>query len=261
MTSLPIVEARADNVDDTSFFCMQSKQKTPGYRRKRAWLDKRFGEGLRIHMLGQRSGSRWQGERGLIEYIPGEHAWRGVEAEGYLFIHCLWVVGKSRGKGGATSLLQRCLHDAQTGGYLGVATVTAENGFATGRKFYEAHGFEAVAECEPRLTLMVHRLRKRAKGPGFSAGVQRGPAHYKHGLTIFRSDQCPYIDDATRLIEQTARKRDIGPIKVVELRTAAEVRRRAPTPYGTFGSVLNGQLLSYRYLTEKEFDKAVSRLD
>lgn len=37
-------------------------------------------------------------ERGFIEYLPGEHAWRAVHADGYLFIHCLWVVGKSKGK-------------------------------------------------------------------------------------------------------------------------------------------------------------------
>jgi hypothetical protein len=30
-------------------------------------------------------------EMGMIEYAPGHHAWRPVEAEGYLVIHCLMV--------------------------------------------------------------------------------------------------------------------------------------------------------------------------
>ena len=259
MTNAEIVDVNATNVDQTTFFCLQSKPKSPGYLRKRKWLEKRFAEGLRIRMLGRRDKKRWSGERGFIEYIPGEYAWRGVQATDYLFVHCLWVVGKSRGKGGARKLLDVCLSDAKTGGFAGVATVTAENGFAAGRAFYEHFGFHAVAECDPRIALMVRPLKKRAKPPAFSAGVLRGPSRYKSGLTILRSDQCPYIDDAARIIQGEAESRGIDPIKVVELKSAAAIRRRSPTPYGVFATVLDGRLLSYRYLTPQEFEKAVDR--
>ena len=106
---------------------------------------------------------------------------------------------------------------------------------------------------------MVRPLKKRAKPPAFSAGALRGPSHYRDGLTILRSDQCPYIDDAARIIQGEAKSRGIDPIKVVELKSAAAIRRRSPTPYGVFATVLDGRLLSYRYLTPREFEKALRR--
>lgn len=267
MKHLPLVAVDRDNVDDTSFFCMQSKPKSPGYQRKRQWLDKRLREGLRIRMLGQRDRKKWTGERGFIEYIPGEYAWRGIEAADYMVIHCLWVVGRSRGNGGASRLLAQCLADAKAEGFAGVATVTAENGFATSRKFYEHHDFEEGATLDPRVSLMVKRFGSKGRGrakkhalPEFSSGALRGPAHYRKGLTIVRTDQCPYIDDATALIESQAKKRKIDPIKIVELKSADAVRRRSPSPYGVFSVVLDGTLVSYRYQTAAELDKAIARI-
>lgn len=248
------------NVDETSFFCLQSRPTSPGYLGKRAWLDKRFAEGLKIHMLGHRERTRWTGDRGLIEYIPGEYAWRGVEAEDYLVIHCLWVVGQSRGKGGAQKLLDICLADARAGGFAGVVAVAAENGFTTGRKFYEHAGFSAEAETEPRMSVMVYRLDDGAPPPSLAEGARRGPAAYPTGLSIFRADQCPYIEDATATIVAQAEEHGITPVNVIELDSAQAVREKSPTPYGVFGSVLDGQLLSYRYLTPKEFDTAVARV-
>lgn len=248
------------NVDETSFFCLQSRPTSPGYLRKRAWLDRRFAEGLQIRMLGRRERNRWVGDRGLIEYIPGKSAWRGIEAEDYLVIHCLWVVGQSRGKGGAQKLLDICLEDATAGGFAGVAAVAAENGFTTGRKFYEHAGFKVVAECEPRMSVMMFQIDKDAPPPSLAAGARRGAAGYPKGLTVFRADQCPYIEDATATIVAEAEKHDIAPISVVELDSPKAVREKSPTAYGVFGSVLDGQLLSYRYLTPKEFSTAVARV-
>jgi GNAT superfamily N-acetyltransferase len=255
---IELVDVGPDNVDETSFFCLQSRPDSAGSLRKRAWLEKRFSEGLRIRMLGRREKKRWTGDRGFIEYIPGEYAWRGVEAGDYLFIHCLWVVGKSQGHGGARALLEACFDDARDGGYAGVATVTAENGFATGRAFYEHFGFEAVAECDPNLSLMVHQLADQADPPVFSAGSLRGPVIYDSGLTIVVSDQCPYLDDATRLLETEGEALGLDPVSVVELASAEDVREKSPTPFGVFAAVLDGHLLSYRYLTRKELAKAVT---
>ena len=90
---MKIIDVDQQNVTETGFFCKMSQRKSAGYRRKLAWLEARFAEGLRIKLLDLS-----QGGRGFIEYIPGEYAWRPVEAAGYLFIHCLWVVGKSKKK-------------------------------------------------------------------------------------------------------------------------------------------------------------------
>ncbi len=41
----------------------------------------------------------------------------------------------------------------------------------------------------------------------------------------------------------------------VELKTAQEVQEQSPSAYGVFGTVLDGQLLAYQYLLQKDFEK------
>lgn len=69
-----IIDVTRSNVDETGFFCYMSKRKSEGFRRKLAWVKARFAEGMRIKMLEPP-------ERGFIEYIPGEYAWRAVDPD------------------------------------------------------------------------------------------------------------------------------------------------------------------------------------
>jgi GNAT superfamily N-acetyltransferase len=103
-----LITVNADNLDKHGFFCYMSKRKAPGYAQKRAWLAARFAEGLKLHMVHEIGGRTV----GFIEYAPGEFAWRTVHAPDYLVIHCLWVVGKGKGKGYGSRLLQICLDAA-----------------------------------------------------------------------------------------------------------------------------------------------------
>ena len=64
------------------------------------------------------------------------------------------------------------------------------------------------------------------------------------GLTVVRSDQCPYIDDATKVAMDMAKAHGLK-TRIVELKTCEEVRKRAPSPYGVYSIVLDGKLLSY----------------
>ena len=74
-----IIDVAADNVEKTGFFCYMSKRKAEGFQRKLKWLRERFAEGMRIKIFELP-------ERGFIEYIPGEYAWRAVDAKGYMVI-------------------------------------------------------------------------------------------------------------------------------------------------------------------------------
>ena len=109
-----LITVNADNLDKQGFFCYMSKRKTPGYRQKHDWMAARLAEGLKLHMVHEIDGRTV----GFIEYIPGEFAWRAVRAPGYLVIHCLWVVGKGKGKGygarPASDLLGRRTRPGQT---------------------------------------------------------------------------------------------------------------------------------------------------
>ncbi len=240
---MKIIDVNRTNVDDVGFFCYMSKKKSEGYKRKLTWLKARFAEGLKIKLLELP-------DRGFIEYLPGEYAWRAVDAKGYMFIHCLWVVGKSKGKGFATALLDECLSDAASAEMKGVAMLTSEKNWLLKKRFLEVHGFEKVAEAPPSFSLMVKRFGK-SKPPSLMDNNDTIRRRFDKGLTVFRSDQCPYIEDATATALTIAEKAGIDS-RVVELRSPDEVRELSPTPFGVFGLVLDGRLISYHYMLETD---------
>lgn len=233
-----IITVNATNVDRTGFFCYMSKRKTAGYQKKLTWLKQRFGEGLRIKMLRLP-------ERGFIEYIPGEFAWRPVQAKGYMVIHCLWVVGRSRGKGNAARLLDACVVDARASGKKGVAMVTSGGRFMNWKCFLENEGFQAVGPTPLGYELMALRFGNDL-WPKFTGGWEKRALAQGKGLTVLRTDQCPYYEDAAKALLDTARKTGLQ-AKLIELRTATDVRRLAPSPYGAFNVVLDGKLIPSHY--------------
>ena len=144
-----LITVNADNVDQQGFFCYMSKRKSPGYRQKREWLAARFAEGLKLHMIHEIGGRTV----GFIEYIPGEYAWRAVHAPGYLVIHCLWVVGKGKGKGYGTHLIQTCLEDARAQNKHGVVMVTSDGVWLAKKAIFLKNGFEEVDQAPPSFQL------------------------------------------------------------------------------------------------------------
>ncbi len=253
-----IITVDAGNVDRLGFFCYMSKPKAPGYQQKRDWLMARFAEGLRIKMLHETGGRTV----GFIEYLPGEYAWRAVHAAGYTVIHCLWVVGQGKGKGHGTRLLQDCLADARAEGQHGVVMVASDRVWLAGKELFLRNGFAQVDQAPPSFQLLVHRFGDadsaggtfRAPDPSFPTDWAARQARCGDGLTVIRTPQCPYIENATAELLRFAAERSI-PARAVELTTAQEVQAQSPSPYGTFGIVRDGQLFSYHYLCRKELEK------
>jgi len=243
-STLPnIITVTAENVGKMGFFCYMSKKKSEGYQRKLTWLGERFEEGMKLELLELPN-------RGFIEYIPGEHAWRPVHADGYMFVHCLWVVGKSMGTGYATALLDKCVADAKRSEMKGVAIVTSEKVWMPGRRLLEKQGFECVDTAPPAFSLMVKKLGKH-QAPTFAGDWEEKARAFGGGLTVIRSDQCPYIVDATETAVTSAEKAGVES-RVVEMKSHDDVVRLSPSAYGVFGLVLDGELLSYHYQLEKD---------
>ena len=238
-----IINVTAQNVEATGFFCYMSKKKSEGYKRKLSWLRDRFEEGLSIKLLKLP-------DRGFIEYIPGEYAWRAVNADGYLFIHCLWVVGKSKGKGFASLLLNECIAEAKRLKMKGVAMVTSEKVWLLDSRFLYKNGFDCVDTAPPAFSLMVKKFGKQTS-PSFEGDWDKKAKSFDEGLTVIRSDQCPYIVDATDSAVKAAAKANINH-SVVEMKSREDVLRLSPSPYGVFGLVLDGKLLSYHYQSDKD---------
>jgi GNAT superfamily N-acetyltransferase len=239
----------AANVDKHGFFCYMSKPKAPGYRQKRAWLEARFAEGMKIKIIHEQGGR----DVGFVEYLPGEHAWRAVQAPGYLVIHCLWVVGKGKGKGYGTRLVQACLEDARAQNKQGVVMVSSDRVWLAGKQLFLRNGFVEVDQAPPSFQLLVHRFGSGPE-PAFPQDWEARQARFGPGLTVVRTPQCPYIENGTEQVLQIAQEKGI-PARVVELTSAREVQETSPSAYGVFGIVLDGRLFSYHYLLPKDFEK------
>lgn len=251
MKEYEIIDTDADNISGCGL-CGNKAAKNEGRRRKCDWLKKRYAEGLRYKVLR----SRQFGDIGMIEYAPGSHAWRPVEAEGYLVIHCLMVF-KKKGKGLGALLLDSCLRDAKKSKCRGVAVVTSSDSFMAGSGLFIKAGFVSVQSIPP-YELLVKKFKKAAPDPRFIVERERVLKRYKKGLTILAADQCPYVAKSVERISQAARALALTP-KVVRVRSAKQ-SRELPTPYGVFSIVYDGRLIAGRPISATRFRSIMSKL-
>jgi GNAT superfamily N-acetyltransferase len=245
MTDYEIVDTCAENINTCSL-CRYKDANNLGYRRKTAWLKERYAEGLKYKVLRLRR----VGDIGMIEYAVGNHAWRPVEAEGYLVIHCLMVNSEQKGKGLGTLLLNSCLGDAKKSKCRGIAVVTSSDSFMARRDFFIKAGFVSV-ECSPPYELLVKKLRKPAPDPRFIVQRERLLKRHKKGLTILAADQCPMVPKWVADITETSRTLGLEP-KVIRV-TSAEASRELPTAYGMFSIIYDGKLIADRPVSGTRF--------
>ncbi len=246
MREYEIVNTNADNIGGCGI-CGRKPGRTEGHRRKCDWLKKRYAEGLRFKVLR----SRQFGDIGVIEYAPGRHAWRPVEAEGYFVIHCLMVNRKHKGKGLGMLLLDSCLRDAQKSKCRGVAVVTSSDALMARRDLFIKAGFTPV-DSSPPYELLVKKFKKAAApDPRFIVERERALKRHTNGLTILAADQCPMVTNWVEDISRAARALGLKP-KVVRI-TSAKASRELPTPYGTFSIIYDGRLIVERPVSATRF--------
>jgi GNAT superfamily N-acetyltransferase len=245
MREYEIVDTNADDIGACSI-CGNKAAKNEGHRRKCDWLKKRYAEGLRYKVLR----SRECGDIGMIEYVPGSQAWRPVEAEGYLVIHCLMVSSQHQGKGLGAVLLEDCLRDARKSKCRGVAVVTSADSFMAGSNLFIKAGFVS-AESHPPYELLVKKFKARPPDPRFIVDRERALKRHTKGLTILAADQCPYVVKSVERISQAARALGLKP-KVVRIRSA-KASRELPTPYGVFSIIYDGRLIVERPVSATRF--------
>ncbi len=259
MSEYQIIDTNAENIGSCSH-CGNKNANNLGHRRKTSWLKKRYAEGLRYKVLR----SDKFGDIGMIEYAPGSHAWRPVEAEGYLVIHCLWVYGKHKGKGLGSLLLESCLEDAKKSKCRGVAVVTSSDSLMAGSDLFAKAGFVPVdrvigsseASAAP-YELLVKKLKKTAPDPRFTVKRERVFNRHRKGLTILAADQCPYVAKSVERIAEASRTLGLEP-KVVRI-GSAKASRELPTPYGVFSIIHNGKLIAHRPISATRFMSIMRR--
>ena len=245
MSDYQIIDTNADNIGGCSL-CGNKNANNLGHRRKANWLKERYAEGLRYKVLRLRE----VGDVGMVEYAPGHHAWRPVEAKGYLVIHCLMVNSKHKGKGLGTLLLDSCLRDAKKSNCRGVAVVTSSDSFMAGSDLFIKAGFVSVDRIPP-YELLAKKLKKTAPDPRFAVERERLLKRFQKGLTILAADQCPYGAKSVERIAAAARTLGLQP-RVVRVRSA-EASRELPMPYGVFSILYDGKLIAGRPISATRF--------
>lgn len=224
--------------------------KNEGYLKKLEWLEKRFSEGLKIKLMYQEGKCI-----GFIEYVPGEQAWRAVDAAGYMFIHCIWISpNKYKDIGNASLLVGECIADARKEGKYGVAVVTSEGSFMAGKSLFLKNGFKSVASANPSFELMVKTLAKGTL-PKFR-DWEKQLSRYK-GPNIIYAKQCPWVARFIEELGETVKERGLE-LKVTELENAAQAQN-APSIYAVFNLVYNGRLLADHYISNRRFLTIIER--
>jgi len=229
----------------------------PGRQEKRCWLQANAEFGLRAKTLLAPDGD----PAGYIEYLPGEYAWRGVDAAGYMFIHCLWVYSKRHHrKGWGRMMIDACLDDAKRTGMHGVAAMAREGPWLADRRLFLTSGFEPADTAPPDYQLLVRKFDRRAAGPAFKKDWDRKLAKLGKGLTMIRSRQCPHIAKfATEILATAQDEYHITP-RVVELKSWRQAQD-APTPYAVFALIHNGRVLADHQISRTRFRNIMNKLE
>jgi hypothetical protein len=184
----------------------------------------------------------------ILEYVPGEFAWRPVDAQGWLFVHCLWVFAAGRKVGGLGGrLIRACIEDAERAGSTGVAAMVSDGTWMAGKEIFLKNGFTKTAERD-RFDLVVYRLREGAEAR--FRDIDSNRAKYR-GLHILYSDQCPMLLKSVNDLSQMAAEYGLN-LQVTVLKSAREAQN-APSYYGAFSLLWNGRLLSDHYVSKGRF--------
>ncbi len=247
---IKIIDITPSNIADYGVCGYKDVEKHLELRRKIEWYKEYYPKGLRIKGLISQSG----GYQGMIEYIPGKYAHRPVNADGYMFIHCVFVGFKKafKGKGYAAAMLQQCIEEAKANAMNGVAVVTRKGSFMAKRDIFIKNGFDSLDKADPDFELLVLKFNKKTKNPSFKNITGE---KYSEGITIFRSPQCPYSVKNVDAILHTAKKMKLK-AALVEMNDVAAVQN-SPCAFGTFCIVNNGRVISHHPISNTRFENII----
>ena len=245
------IRVTGENLEKEHICCAISNNNDVQVASKKAWLAERFEDGLVFLKSVERG-------KCFIEYIPAENAWNPIDADGYMFIDCLWVSGSLKGHGYSNDLLGECIRDSREKGKRGLCILAAEKKrpFLADPKYLRHKGFSVCDESDNGIQLWYLPLEDEAPRPSF-----RECAKHPHtdisGYVLYYTDQCPFNAKYVPVVERTAEENGI-PFTAVHL-TNREEAQNAPTPVTNYALFFNGEYLTNEQMNEAKFLKLVSR--
>ena len=253
-SALQIVDVTESNL--ASLACCGIKNPdNPGRIAKLRWMKQNFRHGLRAKVVLTSEGRQC----GFIEYIPGEYAWRGVHADGYLFIHCLWIHYRANQRQGwGSTLIAAAVEHARAAGKLGVATIARASPWLSGPAIFLANRFEAVETSPPDYQLLVRKFDVHAPNPSFVTPAECKRRRYGPGITVIASDQCPYTTKFACEIIDCAKHEYGLDSRLITLRSHKDAQT-APTPYAVFSVLKNGRIVADHQISRTRFKNIVRK--
>jgi hypothetical protein len=219
------------------------------YNMKVEWFREQYRNGLQIKILYVKGEKR---SVGFIEYVPGEFCWRAVNANDYLFIHCLWIYGKKyQNQGLGSFLIKEAERDSD--GMKGVAVVTSDSSFMADRKIFLKNGYKIAEELKKDQLL----VKQFIKGPLPAFNVNTETLKKYKDLTIIYSRQCPWVARFMEEVKPFLEKVKLNP-RVIEIKTPEEAQH-APSVYSVFNLIYKGNLLADRYISTTRFMNIIKK--
>ena len=257
MSEPEIIDLTPENIADYGVCGYKDVRKHAELRKKINWFNAYYPKGLRIKVLFSQSA----GYQGMIEYIPGNYAHRPVDADGYMFIHCIFVGFRNefKGKGYASSLIDICIAEAKLAQMHGVAVVTRKGPFMAKKDIFLKKGFAVTDKAAPDFELLVLKFNQDASDPIFKPSLAKNPEKYSDGLTILRSAQCPYSEKNVIAIMETAKKKFGITPRLIDLENVAAVQK-SPCAFGTFCIVYKGEVISHHPISNTRFENIMKKL-
>ena len=119
-------------------------------------------------------------------------------------------------------------------------------------------GFIVADTCEPYYELLYLPFEEGAQVPKFCHSVKKA-AVPKDGWTLYYTNQCPHTAKYVPVLVDAAAERGIKIQPVhIESREAAQ---NAPNPFTTYALYRDGEFLTNEILSEKSFDKLLTRMN
>ena len=259
MNDIQIMDLTPENIAEYGVCGYKDVKKHAELRNKIEWFKDYYPKGLRIKVLFSKQG----GYQGMLEYIPGKYAHRPVDADGYMFIHCVFVGLKNefKGKGYASSLIDECIRDAKDKEMSGVAVVTRKGSFMAHNDIFLKKGFQIIESVKPDFDLLVKKFDAKSKNPNFKANMTDNLKKYSKGLTVIRSVQCPYTEKNVNAILESAKNKFNIKANLIDLKDANAVQNN-PCPFGTFCIIYNGEIISHHPISNTRFENIMkNRID
>jgi len=247
---MELIKVTKENLEDEHICCAISNNRDCQVLSKKTWLKDRFEEGL-VFLKGNVRG------KCFIEYIPAENAWAPIEADGYMYIDCLWVSGQFKGQGYSNQLLDACIKDAKLQGKKGLVILSSEKKmpFLSDPKYMKYKGFEVADSALPYYELMYLPFVADKIKPRFKDHAKTPHIEMK-GFVLYYSAQCPFTAKYVPIIENIAKEKGIKFLSIrIENTSQAQM---APAPFTTYSLFYNGEFVTNEILSDKKFDKIIN---